>query len=130
MKKQVIPIALSILSLSAYSQAWMKGGNNPSGNPFILGSNSNDPIGFETNGIQRSKLNANINYAVNGLAGAKDGYMLLGPDAILPGVGTLYNNLGAFSLLHLNGSATRAQELGYRTWMKTGITFTDNADRA
>jgi hypothetical protein len=34
----------------------MKGGNNPSANPFIIGSNTNDPIGFETNNIQRMTI--------------------------------------------------------------------------
>jgi len=53
MKKLIVPVALSVLSLTAYSQAWMKGGNNPSGSPFSLGSNTNDPINFITNGFNR-----------------------------------------------------------------------------
>lgn len=57
MKKLIIPVALSVLSLTAYSQAWMKGGNNPSGSPFSLGSNTNDPINFITNGFQRMIIN-------------------------------------------------------------------------
>jgi hypothetical protein len=37
------------------------------------------------------------------------------------------NNRGAFSLLHLNGNGI-VQEFGYRPWMKTGITLSDNND--
>lgn len=47
----------------------------------------------------------------------------------------IYTNKGAFSLLHLNGPVTGStaltnqyQEFGYRPWMKTGVTFTDNRD--
>jgi len=42
-----------------------------SGNPFILGSNSNDPIGFETNGVQRMILD-------NGGGGQAGGRLALG----------------------------------------------------
>src|SRR5690606_8428180 len=45
------------------------------------------------------------------------------------GPNELYSNVGAFSLLHLSGSTgTFAQPNGHRSWMKTGITFTDNND--
>jgi hypothetical protein len=40
---------------------------------------------------------------------------------------SIYNDKGAYSLLHLNGTAP-IQQNGYRPWMKTGITFTDNQD--
>ncbi|MFN3341431.1 MAG: hypothetical protein ACK40M_01970 [Flavobacteriales bacterium] len=42
-------------------------------------------------------------------------------------------NTGAYSLLHLNGNSNNpafVQDGGYRPWMKIGITFTDNQDRA
>jgi len=36
---------------------------------------------------------------------------------------------GAFSLLHLNGyNGKTIDELGYRNWMQTGISFTGNRD--
>lgn len=69
MKKIIIPFALSILSITAYSQSWMKGGNNPSANPFTLGSNTNDPISFETNNINRITItSAGLVSISNGLS--------------------------------------------------------------
>jgi hypothetical protein len=65
------------------------------------------------------------------------GYLLLGENNKTQGGGSipdLYQNKGAFSLLHLNGSQSSipgggfTQEYGYRPWMKTGITFTGNND--
>lgn len=40
---------------------------------------------------------------------------------------TMYQDKGAFPLLHLNGNAS-VQQNGYRPWMQTGITLTDNQD--
>jgi len=82
------------------------------------------------------KLNATVSYPVNGYNTTdlgRDGYLLLGRQ--LGGAEDLYtpNTLGAYSLLHLNGPNTLINQmprLGYRPWMKTGITITDNADLA
>lgn len=71
------------------------------------------------------KLNGNLNYSIDGYNGNRNGNLLLG----WQNTGTLYNtNRGAYSLLHLNGEGTTLQEGGYRSWMKTGITFTGNND--
>lgn len=111
--------------------AWYRGGNAAGaagGIKNIFGTLWNSPIYTQTFGVNRTKLNGTVPYTVNGFTAARDGYMLLGPDAPVAG-GTLYSAKGAFSLLHLNGTTTLAAiELGYRPWMKTGITFTENSD--
>lgn len=114
------------------ASAWYRGGNNAVGatppTSNVFGTMFNAAIHTKTNSILRSKLNGTVAYNVNGFVAARDGYMLLGPDAPVGG-GSLYNTKGAFSLLHLNGTTTLAAiELGYRPWMKTGITFTENSD--
>lgn len=122
---------------------WFRGGN--SGNilsPNIFGTMWNSPIYTQTNGVNRMKLNGaftsnatqyNIDgYSVWGNTATTvntTGYLLLGPNAPFQTTTgqTIYNDKGAYSLLHLNGS-NLIQQNGYRPWMKTGITFTDNQD--
>ena len=111
---------------------WYRGGNNgtaASPNIFGSGPNWNTPLYTETYGTIRMKLNGSLAYAVNGFAGVRSGYLLLGNN-IAPN-NNLFNNgnFGAFSMLHLaGGDGSVVQEFGYRPWMKTGITFTDNVD--
>ena len=101
-------------------------------------SNGFNPLFFKTNAINRMKLNGNYTsgtnqYAIDGFTfGATatnintSGYLLLGQEVQN---GTFFNTKGAFSMLHLNGDkGSFVQELGYRPWMRTGITFTDNQD--
>ncbi|MBL0329375.1 MAG: tail fiber domain-containing protein [Bacteroidetes bacterium] len=145
--KLKFPLALLAIGISLYNEAfaqqiqtgaagvsseWRRGGNFLAGSAppaaNIFGTMWNSPIYTKTFAILREKLNGTVAYNVNGFVAARDGYMLLGPDAPVGG-GTLYNSKGAFSLLHLNGTTTLAAiELGYRPWMKTGITFTENSD--
>ncbi|HTG56014.1 MAG TPA: hypothetical protein VL943_07100, partial [Niabella sp.] len=121
---------------------WSRAGNNSAGNN-IFGLKINSPIytiagsGFNLSGAgattYRSKLNATYTgtvnqYPINGFGWGQGvnttGYMLLGYNT-----NDLYQNMGAFSLLHLNGQTSGSiQEFGYRPWMKTGVTLTDNAD--
>ncbi len=119
--------------------AWYRGGNTATtpNNIFGTAAGFNSPIYTLTNGVNRTKLNGtftnsanqydidgyttfgNTNTTVN-----TSGYMLLGPNGTFQTEPTLniYNNKGAYSLLHLNGTAP-IQQNGYRPWMKTGITF-------
>jgi hypothetical protein len=88
-----------------------------------------NPLLFRTNNLNRMKLNATVNYGVNGYNTTdlgRDGYLLLGRQ--LGGAEDLFtpNILGAYSLLHLSGNS--AFGAGYKPWMKTGITLTDNGD--
>lgn len=133
-------LALS-LSLKSVAQAT----NGTGANSYISGRflgwdnfSSINPLLFKTVGINRMKLNGNYTsgtnqYAIDGFTfGATannintSGYLLLGQEVQN---GTFFNTKGAFSMLHLNGDkGAFVQELGYRPWMRTGITFTDNQD--
>lgn len=119
--------------------AWYRGGNNgpPSGltGDNTFGTRWNSPIYTITNGQNRMKLNGDLTgsqYSINGYTAAQgvntSGYLLLGNATTVGNVSnaSIYGQMGAFSLLHLNGSSTG--ELAYRPWMQTGVTFTDGFD--
>lgn len=135
------PVPGTYTTAQQAASAWYRGGNlsgNTAGTNNLLGTAWNSPIYFITNGNSstnyRMKLNGDYTsgqYLINGF-GAADGvnttgYLLLGND-----VNAFYTAKGAYSLLHLNGQdATgigNVQEFGYRTWMKTGITYSGNSD--
>lgn len=100
-------------------------------NYFLGWNNTNgiNPLFFKTNDQYRMKLNGVINYPVNGFAGQRNGYLLLGYSQTYAASLFTGASSGAYSQLHLNGSdGTFIQTGGYRPWMKTGITFTDNND--
>jgi hypothetical protein len=136
MKNLNIIIALNLvaMSFSGFSQSspnWLLAGNTNVVATSFLGSINNESLRIRTNNQLRMKLNPTINYQVNGLLpGARNGFLLLGQD--VPSMNTginIYNaGSGAFSLLHLNGTGSAVQELGYRNWMQTGISFTENRD--
>jgi hypothetical protein len=127
------------------AQYWSRAGNNnfPVGNTNnIFGTLWNSPIYTKTSDVLRMKLNGAFTnnatqydidgYSVWGNTATTvntTGYLLLGPNAPFQTTTsqTIYNDKGAYSLLHLNGSDL-IQQNGYRPWMKTGITFTDNQD--
>jgi hypothetical protein len=132
------PVPSGYSTAQQAASAWYRGGNN-FGNTGaynnILGTAWNSPIYFTTAGttspFYRMKLNGDVSYSVAASNQARNGYLLLGSDAPLYSGGPteLYSNYGAFSLLHLNGNnGTFTQYFGHRSWMKTGITFTDNND--
>lgn len=111
--------------------AWYRGGNNfggPAGGANIFGTLWNSPIYTQTFGVNRTKLNGNVSYTVNGFNAIRNGFYLLGQDAtVSSNGGSLYSTKGAFSQFHIHGSGI-VQEFGFRPWMKTGITLTDNND--
>lgn len=154
MKKTIISISV-LLCMNGIAQQiptgvagnsldWRRGGNllAPPGlgaNNNIFGTMWNSPIYTVTNGANRMKLNGSFTngtnqYPLNGYTFSTtntgvntSGYMLLGFGA--GASAELYQNRGAFSLLHLNGRLGNfVQSEGYRPWMQTGITFTDNQD--
>jgi hypothetical protein len=100
--------------------------------PLQIRNDYNRPITFHTNNqTLRMKLNGSISYSINGIpAQNRDGYLLLGRNNDLMNTTTsIYDpNFGAYSLLHLNGIGTVAQQFGYRNWMHAGITLTGNRD--
>ena len=119
--------------------AWYRGGNSTTtlaGTNNIFGTNWNSGIYTITNDFFRMKLNGNVNYGINGYTNVtnpannigKDGYLLLGPGGTTNSPEPIYSSSlqGAYSLLHLKGFSINPA--GFRPWMKTGITFTDNGD--
>lgn len=129
-KLSLILLSVYCIHINGYTQS--SSANNTWVAGRYLGWNGNNALEFRTNNVNRMKLNGNVNYTINGSNAARNGYLLLGGDGAGPISGTsLYNNYGAFSMLHLNGRAqgwSGMIETGYRYWMQTGITFTDNAD--
>lgn len=117
---------------SSNMQFWSRAGNsNAQGLNNQFGTLWNSPLYTITTNKYRMKLNGDVNYSVANDVAPRNGYLLLGPDMPMYSGGNpeLYNNFGAFSLLHLSGSeGNYAQYFGHRNWMKTGITFTDNND--
>jgi len=129
-QKLTITVVISIFTaIPAYNFGQSTSDNNAIGLGKYLGYIGAQDLEFRTNNANRMKLNRNVSYDINGFNEPRDGFLWIGPDAPLGGGGSYYNNKGAFSLLHLNGTtAIAAFELGYRPWMKTGITFTENSD--
>ena len=126
---------------------WSRAGNlSTNGTNNIFGTKFESPIytvtgaGYSNTGNTfRSKMNATFTgtinqYNINGYSWTQGinttGYMLIGFNSRLSSTTKLYDTKGAFSLLHLNGRTADSsiQEFGYRPWMKTGITLTDNKD--
>ncbi|OFY86464.1 MAG: hypothetical protein A3K10_14765 [Bacteroidetes bacterium RIFCSPLOWO2_12_FULL_31_6] len=57
MKNQLLSIAFILFTITSFAQPWTKGGNNPSPFPFVMGSNTNNAIMFETFDITRMYIN-------------------------------------------------------------------------
>ena len=95
----------------------------------ILGNSANFDIIFRTDGINRMQLMETGNTTIDGYTVPYDGHLGL---SITPSFfGTTGAGRAPFSLLHLNGEGNSVfgpQDLGYREWMRPGITFTHNAD--
>ena len=129
--------------------AWSRGGNTQGNNANIMATTWNSPIYWYTDGYAggtayqanraRMKLNGTFGfgsqYPINGFDWNQDvntsGYFLIGNNNnSITDNALLFNQKGAFSLLHLNGATASNgyQEFGYRPWMKTGITLTGNRD--
>ncbi len=141
-KAQQVPTINSPTNAGQTSnEFWSRAGNNGNGNN-IFGTKFNSPIytvsgnGFGAGNTYRMKVNSifspGAQYPINGFNGFSGinttGYILMGNNTTTGGQ-SIYQNKGAFSLLHLNGNdGLFVQEFGFRPWMKTGITFTDNQD--
>jgi hypothetical protein len=74
----------------------------------LFGALWNSPIYTRTHNVARTKLNGTVSNSINAGASAnREGFMLIGRDNNLMGGGNIYSaNLGAFSLLHLNGDGS------------------------
>ena len=147
MKTNRLTVAIIAVCLGTFSQGqeWHA---NPPGNTILggeyLGCNAlstqplrlttvaNQPIDFSTADRFRARINPKISYPVGPAPNApRDGFMLLsGRDNYTQQV------KGPFTRLHLvdnvgnNAPIVYAQDIGYRQWMRNGITFTGNSDQA
>lgn len=127
---------------------WSKGGNNGSaGSGNIFGTQWNSPIYFITAGLTQGTYRARLNgtftniinqYQVNNYSFQATGTNGINTSGYL-GLGFNMQGIwsqngagsaaGPYSVLHLNGrDGTFVQNGGFRPWMKTGVTFTDNND--
>lgn len=157
MKKYLL-ITIALIATNVYSQnnpptgnptastEWSRGGNtNQNSLNNIIGPAFYTPFYFRVGGTNlttdiRMKINpafaTSDQYGINGFTRATgvntNGYVGIGANSKLNLWSTdrLWSNRGPFSMLHLNGGGTFVQELGYRPWMQTGITFTSNNDLA
>jgi hypothetical protein len=107
----------------------------------VLSTVQNGAMMFATNGIQRLHVNENRNTVLNappgggvGIGVVSNGYVGIGPNTNSSPFGQHINGLwtdkGPYTLLHLNGALDGevAEDFGFRSWMKTGISFTSNID--
>jgi hypothetical protein len=120
---------------------WARSGNLGTGGNInnIFGTKWNSPIYTVTGSFNAQSYRMKVNgvftgptqYSINGFTTGVNttGYVLIGQNnnSMSDGL-SIYQNKGAFSLLHLNGPGTVYQEYGYRPWMQTGITLTGNKD--
>ena len=83
MKNKFIFISFVTLVLNANAQSTDGGitGNNWGATKFLgwNATNGTNPLFTKTNNFNRTKLNGNLSYAVNGFTDVRNGYMLLSP---------------------------------------------------
>ena len=126
------------LSASAQVPDWSTGGNNittgewfgadgSSTIPLEIRHDADQPIRIYTDARWRLWMNETATYGTLGAFSSipAPGFTLLSPSA------SNFRSNGApgpYTLLHLAAEDDNAQQLSYRPWMSTGITFTGNAD--
>ena len=119
-------------------QIGIRGNNNPI-NPLrgYINMREDSPIEILTNNEQRIHVNGDRSISIGtsalpGINVTTNGYVGIGPNTInsLHHPNGLWTDVGPYSLLHLNGANPNqwAQDAGFRDWMKTGVTFTENID--
>ncbi len=128
------------------SDAWRRNGNNTVGGNIFGTRSWNSPVYFNT-ALPTGGLWTGIRMKLNGEFSSGNQYQIAGyswPNINTSGYLGLGQNKGQiwsrndldgspargpFSLLHLNGrQGTFVQSAGFRPWMQTGISFTDNQD--
>lgn len=126
------------------AQPWLLGGNPITLPSYYLGGDASStfplnlktladkPIDFSTSNLFRARINPKASYAIGAApSDARNGFMLLSGRDNFP-----QQMSGPFTRLHLvddvgaNNPTTYAQEIGFRKWMRNGITFTGNSDQA
>jgi hypothetical protein len=110
LKSILITLLIGISSITTVFSQSTVADNNWVASRFLGFNNTNgiNPLFFKTNDINRMRLNGTLNYNISGYAGTRNGYLLLGDDALFP-------VQGAFSQLHLTGvNGTGIQQFGFR----------------
>ncbi len=132
--KYTITLVFALIASAVFSQSSINGlgnvGHNVpltgTTNTHYLGWNDSDiPLQFRTNNIVRMELTKSSTLLFPGFQTPYSRNGFLGISAT-----TNFFNMGAFSLLHLNGDngTSLPQQNGFRPWMKYGLTFTTNRD--
>lgn len=118
-------LCLTLASPDLHAQ-WSTSLNAPTA--AFFGTSNNYPLRFYTNNVNHMHMNAAVTNNINSQGNmVRDGFLGLGKN-YTPSF-TWNNNTGPLSLLHLSGDdGTFLATLGYRNWMKNGITFTANDD--
>jgi len=80
-KHAIITCAICCINFFSFCQST----NGTGANGYVVNrylgwdaSNSTNPLYFKTNNAFRMKLNATVSYPVNGYAGVRNGYLLIG----------------------------------------------------
>ena len=129
MKTKFFTLLLLIGSTTIFAQPWQTTIGNAVPPGAFLGTTNNQPLNFRTNNVQRAHINGNRVETIGGYTINANGFMGLGENSVAPAhPNGVWNDFGPFSLLHLNGSGTEVRPSGFRPWMQTGITLTDNHD--
>ena len=103
------------------------GWNAGAGQILDVKNKANLPIQWFTDDLQRMKLEATQNMGLGSFANMPtDGFLAISPNSSFWS-GTYRS---PFTRLHLaEGSGNNDQAIGYRPWMRNGITFTGNSDQ-
>jgi hypothetical protein len=100
-------------------------------NEAILRQRENNAMRFYTRNTERMYINPIRTSTINGFTNINTtGYVGIGPNtaSTFSYPNGVWDDVGPFSLLHLNGAVNNNTSLGYLPWMKTGITMTDDSD--
>jgi hypothetical protein len=136
-KLRLLTCAISSICLcDSYAQVTIANNNPPlgsfvghsnlNGKPVEVRHDGNFPIEWYTDAIQRMGLNPTQNSTINGFTVPTDGFLGLG---LLPVPGTAPGT--PWSRLHLHDATSGAGfvALGFRDWMRNGVTFTGHGDQ-
>ncbi|MBK7086208.1 MAG: tail fiber domain-containing protein [Flavobacteriales bacterium] len=131
MKTRLLLIAACVSTTGLRAQEWHDTGNtgmNPTTN--FVGNIDNVPFNFRTHNLRRMQLlETRMTNTINGFTNIEqNGYVGISRQ---PG---LFNGVGPYSRLHLMDSTSNSvgvdmNAVGFRRWMKNGITMTGNGDQ-
>jgi hypothetical protein len=121
----IIVIVAMILSPYCVLSQSTSANNTPFAGKF-LGYDAGQNLELRTNNLTHMQMMQTGNSTINGFNIDRSGFVGLSQNPTFFTTGPQ----SPFSLLHLNGdnNGGNAQEIGYRSWMRHGITLTHNQD--